>query len=115
MHAFAEWVGDYGRRRADFMPYQLLAIRGFSVDIDAFPPWFRKLNYQAGAMLPGETCEIHNDNARVHLYSADYNPSKKTHTKASLLEEAISLIEEGDTRIKRYVNGRLAGRLGPIH
>ena len=33
-------------------------------------------------MFSGGTCEIHKDNARVHLYSADYNPPEKTHTKA---------------------------------
>ena len=85
-----------GGHRAAFMPYQLLSIRGLSVDSDSFIPWFRKLNEQASEMFPGETCEIHMDNARVHLYSADYNPSKTKHTKSSLLEEALLLMEEGE-------------------
>ena len=102
MHASSDWVGDCGRRRADFIPYQLLAIRGISVDIASFRPWFRNLSAQARAMFPGGTCEIHMDNARVHLYSADYSPSKKTHTRGSLLKEAITLMEEGaNTRITR--------------
>ena len=94
-HAFADWVGDYGGHRADFTHYQLLAIRGLSVDIDSFSPWFRKLCEQERAMFPGVTCELHMDNARVHLYSADYNPPKKTHTGASILEEALALMGEG--------------------
>ena len=106
MRAFPDLVGDYGRRRAAFTPYHLLSIRGLSVDIDSFSPRFRNLNEQEGAMFPGETREIHMDNARVHLYSADYNPPKKTPTQASILEEAISLMEEWDTRITGYVNWR---------
>ena len=36
LHAFADRVGDYGRRRAAFIPYHLLSIRGLSVDIASF-------------------------------------------------------------------------------
>ena len=103
LHAFADWVGDYVRRRSDSMPYQLLAMRCHSVDGDPFPPPIpRRLGGPKWRRFWGGTCEIHMDNARVHLYSADYSPSKKTHTRGSLLKEAITLMEEGaNTRITR--------------
>ena len=38
LYAFSGRAGDYGSRRAAFAPYQLLSIRGISVDSDSFAP-----------------------------------------------------------------------------
>ena len=38
LRAFSDRVGDYGCRSADFTHYQILAIRGLSVDSDSFHP-----------------------------------------------------------------------------
>ena len=46
-------------------------------------------------MFAGRGCEIHLNNARARLYSADFRPADKTHIKAILLEKAISILAGG--------------------
>ena len=43
-YAFADWVDGGGVERARFIEGALLTIRGLSVNREAIPPWFGKLN-----------------------------------------------------------------------
>ena len=70
-------------------------VRGLSLGSNASVQRFRRLNAAKREMFAGAECGIHLDNARTHLYSADFRPSGKTHIKAALLEKALSILEEG--------------------
>ena len=100
LHALLDWFGNeeaesgQGRRhRACLLPV-LHVTKGLSVDHNNFLPWFRVVNASIGEKMPGRQAEIHLDNARVHLFSADFNPKDRKHLKAALLDRALLYFPE---------------------
>lgn len=87
MNAFVDRVGGIGDLGASFTPYQHMAMRGMSVYCIAPLPWFMMTYADARETSPWRVCEIHMGNARVHFYSAYFNPTDRTHRKAALLEK----------------------------
>lgn len=67
LYAFVDWVGDSGNRRSPFIPGQLLAMRGFSLNSRAIVQRFRRLRAEAREMFAVEEREIHLDNERALL------------------------------------------------
>ena len=96
LYAIGGWVDVSGNCRADFILEKLLILRGLSLDSSAFIQWFRRLITATRETFAGAECEIHLDNARTRLYSADFRPTDATRRKAALMAKAISILEGGD-------------------
>ena len=93
-----------------------MAMRGLSSDSGTFLPRLKNLNEGACEMSPWQACEIHMDNARPRMRSNDFNPADRTHSKASLLEKALSVLEAagGRPRNTRLHTRSVEARVGPL-
>ena len=100
LHAFADYLGEDGTYRAAFVPGALNWSRGVAVDSPAFLPWFEITIVSARRLFGDVDFEVHLDNPRVHIQSADFNPRDSNRRRADLVWEAMSVcdsfgIEEG--------------------
>ena len=77
LHAMADWRGAGGEQKTELMPGALFLARCLSLLREEFIPCFTSMRGRARAMFPGEVVEINLDNARIHLYSEDWNPDSK--------------------------------------
>ena len=109
LHAMTDWRDEGGGQKTELMPGTLLLARGLSLSHEEFIPWFTALNERASAKFPGEVVEIHLDNARIHLYSEDWNPRESRRKKADLAERAMKIYQPGmgmrRQTFAKYVSG----------
>ena len=73
-HAMEDWRDDNGDRRTQLGQGSLFIARGLALPHEDLLPWFKTLRETANEMFPNDVVEIHLDNAKIHLYSDDWNP-----------------------------------------
>ena len=93
LHSFADYVDEDGARRAAFVPGALNWSRGVAVDSSSSPPWFESTIGSAMHWLGNVDFEVHLDNSRAHIYSADFNPRDSRNRRADLVREAMSVCD----------------------
>ena len=94
LHALADWRDAEGERRTTLLRDSLFISKGLALSHTEFLPWFESINKTARELSPSEITEIHLDNSRIHLYSADFNPKCSKLKKSDLAQRALGLYKE---------------------